>query len=100
VAAGKRPKRIPPTVRRAVRERDHGYCRWCGDPRNGQLHHILYRSQGGVDEEWNLILLCNRCHAIAHSNKNIYQPLLQGTLWMEYFNGVHLTVAQFSRWLT
>lgn len=31
-----------------------------------QIHHITFRSQGGPDEEWNLITLCGSCHGWAH----------------------------------
>lgn len=30
------------------------------------LHHIKFRSQGGLDEASNLITLCARCHRRAH----------------------------------
>lgn len=30
------------------------------------IHHILFRSQGGPDEDWNLIALCKYCHDRAH----------------------------------
>jgi predicted restriction endonuclease len=42
------------------------YCKGCGD----ELivpHHIIYRSQGGPDELWNLISLCVECHHKAHN---------------------------------
>ena len=37
------------------------------------IHHILYRSQGGSDDVDNLIGLCRSCHEEAHktNNKNI-----------------------------
>lgn len=49
-----------------VRERDSGTCRGCGTSRSIEVHHIVYRSHGGPDEEWNLISLCQRCHGSAH----------------------------------
>lgn len=50
-----------------IRELDQQRCQSCNkDWEKGQdrfpVHHILPWSQGGPDEEWNLILLCPRCH--------------------------------------
>ena len=57
----KRGVPIPEETRRAVWERCKGRCEYCGkkaiDP-----HHIIYRSQGGSNEEENLIALCRKCH--------------------------------------
>ena len=41
-----------------------------------EAHHILYLSEGGVDEQWNLITLCGKMHKIVHSNKKLWQPKL------------------------
>lgn len=49
-----------------VRERDHYGCRVCGSAQMLEVHHILFRSQGGPDEDWNLISLCKQCHMRAH----------------------------------
>lgn len=68
------PPKIPGDVRMAVRERDKA-CRWCGAA-GTQTHHVAYRSEGGPDVETNLVLLCNGCHARAHSSKVAYQPVL------------------------
>lgn len=29
-------------------------------------HHIVYRSHGGDDADWNLVTLCDRCHDAIH----------------------------------
>lgn len=34
-----------------------------------ELHHIIYRSQGGTDEVENLIPVCRHCHELAHAKK-------------------------------
>lgn len=52
--------------RRKVYRRDGWRCALCDDPRHLQIHHAVKRSQGGSDEEQNLITLCPRCHALAH----------------------------------
>ncbi|MDQ7826645.1 MAG: HNH endonuclease signature motif containing protein, partial [Candidatus Eremiobacteraeota bacterium] len=34
----------------------------CRCRRNLHIHHIIKRSQGGTDDPWNLIVLCEACH--------------------------------------
>lgn len=84
-------------LRKEVRQRDGDHCRFCGVV-GQQVHHIVYRSSGGPDEPSNLILLCAECHAIVHSSKRSWQPLLLGVLWMHYVHGKVLSVPQFKRW--
>lgn len=50
-----------------VRQQDGHSCQSCSrdkEPDENQfpVHHILPRSLGGPDEEWNLITLCPSCH--------------------------------------
>ena len=52
--------------RRIVLARDGWECMLCGRPAV-DTHHILYRSQGGPDEAWNLISLCRTCHDLVHA---------------------------------
>lgn len=47
------------------------------------IHHIVFRSQGGGDDIGNLIALCRKCHDLAHARKitkeelsKIIQPCL------------------------
>src|SRR5687768_15151423 len=51
-----RVHRIPRHVRAMVYARDMMTCRWCKRP-GGALdpHHILRRSQGGTDDQANLV---------------------------------------------
>lgn len=58
--------RITNEARKAVYRRDGYQCAVCGDNRHLQIHHIWKRSQGGGDEQMNLITLCSVCHALAH----------------------------------
>jgi hypothetical protein len=53
-------------ARKRVRSRDKGRCRCCGIRSGLHVHHIVYRSQGGDDAEWNLITLCHHCHDSIH----------------------------------
>lgn len=52
--------------------RDNYTCQCCkGKHKDSKLevHHIIYRSNGGSDEESNLITLCHTCHEDLHSGK-------------------------------
>lgn len=59
-------------------------CGLCGAADNLQYHHVLYRSERKdlIDDPSNGIMLChkefseNKCHAVVHSNKKKYQPIL------------------------
>lgn len=58
----------------AVAERSKGLCEGCGRKPATEMHHRLYRSQGGRDEITNLLHLCGRgnhtqCHGIAHTGE-------------------------------
>ena len=53
----------------------HGYgeqdfipCEECGR-QAVDIHHKIFRSQGGTDEADNLIALCRDCHDMAHGKK-------------------------------
>lgn len=55
-----------------VLNRDNYTCQCCkGKHKDSKLevHHIIYRSQNGSDEESNLIALCHTCHKDLHSGK-------------------------------
>lgn len=45
-----------------VRERDAHECQRCLKKGKNTLHHIKRSSEGGSDDESNLILLCRKCH--------------------------------------
>lgn len=55
-----------------VLNRDNYTCQYCkGKHKDSKLevHHIIFRSQGGSDEESNLITLCHTCHKNLHNRK-------------------------------
>lgn len=55
--------------REAVLNRDGYRCQICGRGNTGlEVHHIVYRSQGGTDDENNLITLCKDCHSKVHNS--------------------------------
>ena len=56
--------------REAILNRDGYACQICGKKHTRlEVHHIVFRSQGGTDDETNLITLCEDCHAGVHSGK-------------------------------
>lgn len=40
------------------------------------IHHLIFKSQGGKDEIDNLVALCRNCHDKAHSDKKFNQYLV------------------------
>lgn len=54
--------------REAVLHRDNYTCQCCGKKHARlEVHHIIYRSKGGTDDEKNLIALCKKCHDAVHT---------------------------------
>lgn len=62
-------------VCKQVDKRDQGRCRVCQrrcDPNatamldRAHRHHIIYRSAGGPDADWNVVTLCAGCHDAQH----------------------------------
>lgn len=53
--------------REAVLHRDNYTCQCCGKKHTRlEVHHIVFRSMGGTDDEKNLITLCEKCHKAVH----------------------------------
>jgi len=58
--------------REAVLYRDKYTCQICGKKHTRlEVHHIVYKSQGGTDDENNLITLCEDCHSKVHDGQII-----------------------------
>lgn len=56
--------------REAIINRDNYTCQICGKKNTRlEVHHIIFRSQGGTDDENNLITLCTDCHRGIHDGK-------------------------------
>ena len=62
------PKKEYKALLLSVFDRDNWRCRMpsCGRRSNLHAHHIIFRSHGGDDAEWNLITLCSTCHDAVH----------------------------------
>ena len=53
--------------REAILHRDNYTCQCCGKKNcRLEVHHIKFRSNGGTDNEENLITLCKECHGGVH----------------------------------
>jgi hypothetical protein len=67
LALGRRRRRPSSAIRRAVRERDHGRCRFPGcESRRADLHHIQHWVNGGRTDLANLVSLCPWHHTVVH----------------------------------
>lgn len=54
--------------RSAILHRDNYTCQCCGKKNcRLEVHHIVFRSNGGIDDEENLITLCKECHDGVHA---------------------------------
>ena len=54
--------------REAILHRDNYTCQCCGKKNcRLEVHHIKFRSNGGTDDEENLITLCEDCHKGVHA---------------------------------
>lgn len=91
---------VPSKVREYVIDRDNSCCRVCGrHVEYPALHHIEYRSEGGLDVPSNLIVIGwlpgHDCHLpIVHANKRLWQPIL-----LEIAEDPSVTALQARRWL-
>lgn len=76
-------------LRKQVYRRDDWRCALCDSTRGLHCHHVVKRSQGGPNEEWNLITLCTFCHATIHGQR----PVWMGTTVEELRNPQELEQA-------
>jgi hypothetical protein len=72
IDVGRRTRKIPPALRRALRERDRGRCQYPGcDSRRTDAHHIRHWANGGHTNLANLISICGRHHRLVHDKNHI-----------------------------
>ena len=62
------PKSIDELRRDRLALDDHQCCN-CGDTDDLQVHHVVPKSRGGVDELSNLRTLCSGCHSKVHGGQ-------------------------------
>ncbi len=65
---GRKTRKIPPALRRALELRDKGSCRFPGCTHTRYLngHHIEHWAYGGKTALDNLVLLCSHHHGLVH----------------------------------
>ena len=68
-------------IKAYILTRDKYTCRCCKTKKGTlHVHHIIYRSNGGSDEESNLITLCENCHKKLHRDElKDFESKLHGT---------------------
>ena len=73
---GRRTRKIPPALRRALRLRDGG-CQFPGCPRRRYLeaHHVVHWMDGGPTDLDNLMLTCRFHHMQIHQNHFTLTPV-------------------------
>jgi HNH endonuclease len=59
----------PEWLRRTILARDHHRCQACGADGPLHVHHIVFRSQGGLTRDDNLVTTCLACHGLIHSGR-------------------------------
>lgn len=97
-------KEVPKEVRAFVYERDGHCCRVCGAwVEQPGLHHIDYRSQGGLHVPENLVTIGwlpgHDCHLpIVHAHKRIWQPILKVVAVSDGVTGNSLLRAYREKW--
>jgi len=64
---GRKTRAVPPSIRRALDDRDKG-CRFpgCENRRWVDAHHIVHWARGGETKLDNLVLLCGHHHRLVH----------------------------------
>ena len=65
---GRKRRAIPPSMRRALKERDGGCCQFpgCNNREWVNAHHIQHSARGGETKLDNLLLLCGHHHRLVH----------------------------------
>lgn len=73
-----------PEIARTVLLRDGGVCAnpGCGRRKNLHAHHVIHRADGGPTELWNLITVCDLCHAAIHEGLlDVSGSKVTGLVW-------------------
>ena len=91
---GRKSRKIPPALGRALRARDGG-CRFPGCERRRfvDAHHIRHWAKGGGTDQDNLLLLCRHHHRVVHEGGFSVEPLADGRIRFRLPNGTPLGTA-------
>jgi HNH endonuclease len=79
IDVGRRTRKPPPALRRALRERDRGRCQYPGcASRRTDAHHIRHWANGGQTNLANLISFCKGHHRLVHEKGYIIAATATG----------------------
>ncbi len=80
---------IPPSIRREVLRRDHGRCQvvGCRSAKFVEVHHIVWRSDGGTHHPSNLTTTCSAHHALVHRGLLIIEGTAPDRLTFRHADG-------------
>lgn len=74
-------------VKSAVLNRDDYKCQICGSKDiRLEVHHIIYRSNGGTNRMDNLVTLCHDCHRKIHSGELEFDKKVKSFRYASYMN--------------
>lgn len=62
------------TFQKIILKRDGGKCFVCNGTNNLEIHHIIFKKEGGLDDFYNLVTICRKCHRKNH--RKIYKHTL------------------------
>jgi hypothetical protein len=79
IDVGRRTRKPPPALRRALHERDRGRCQYPGcASRRTDAHHIRYWANGGQTNLANLISFCKGHHRLVHEKDYVIAATAAG----------------------
>ena len=77
--------------RSAILHRDNYTCQCCGKKKcRLEVHHIKFRSNGGTDDEGNLITLCEDCHKGVHAGTIVLNKIPKKSKNLKY--ATHMSI--------
>ena len=67
------PEIMKAMMKHVILERDRWLCQapHCKRMATLHVHHRIFRSALGTDDDWNLVSLCERCHALVHAGRMV-----------------------------
>jgi hypothetical protein len=94
LSVGRRTRKVPPALRRALRSRDDG-CRFpgCTHRRFLHAHHIRHWARGGATSLQNLVQLCSYHHRLVHEGGFVVEHAGAGGLRFRRPDGAVIPLA-------
>lgn len=100
----KKRNSISKDLHRDIIHKDGGMCRFCHRIDGLEVHHVLYKSEGGKDVSDNLITLCRKHHndgpESVHADKSKWQEACLLVLWVRETTGdKFFSIPKARKWL-